>query len=258
MKQDVLSELCRMTTRLGRPEHDYVILGEGNTSAIADDGTFWVTTSGSELVSATPDSFVRVDHARALSLLDGPALTDEQTREGLIRATVDGRSEPRPSVETTVHAVFLSIPGVKFVGHTHPTAINMLTCSKRFAESIAGRVFPDEVVLCGPETLPIPYVDPGIPLAREIRSRLADFRTRTGSAPKVVMLQNHGMVALGSSAQEVENITAMAVKAARITVGTAAFGGPSFMPDADVCRIRDRLDEHYRQRVIEQKAGRSS
>lgn len=257
MTPDVLSDLLRMTNRLGRPELDYVILGEGNTSARADQGTFWVTCSGSELLTVGRDSFVRVDLARALAMVDDLTLTDERTRDALIASKVDGAPEPRPSVETAVHAVLLEAPGVRFIGHTHPTWINMLTCSRHFDETLSGRLFPDEVVICGMAPMLVPYVDPGAPLARAVRDRLARYRAQWNAVPKVVLLQNHGLIALGATAQEVENITAMAVKSARVMVGAFAMGGPSFMSDADARRIQHRLDEHYRQRVIEARAGRS-
>ena len=43
-----------------------------------------------------------------------------------------------------------------------------------------------------------------------------------GEAPRTVYLQNHGLVALGASDTQVEGITAMAVKAARVLIGTHA------------------------------------
>jgi rhamnose utilization protein RhaD (predicted bifunctional aldolase and dehydrogenase) len=257
MTVDVLSELLRMTNRLGQPENDYVILGEGNTSARAGDGTFWVTSSGSELRTVPRDGFVRVDLARALALVDDLSLTDDRIRDALIASKVDGKPEPRPSVETPVHAVLLEAPGVNFIGHTHPTWVNMLTCSQRFGDTLNGRLFPDEVVLCGLAPMLVPYVDPGVPLARLVREQLARYRATWKTVPKVVLMQNHGLMALGASAQEVENISAMAVKAARVMVGTFALGGPNFMNDGDAQRIQQRLDEHYRQRVIEARAGRS-
>jgi rhamnose utilization protein RhaD (predicted bifunctional aldolase and dehydrogenase) len=44
-----LLALVEMSNEIGRPERDFVILGEGNTSAAAGDGTFWVKASGTEL-----------------------------------------------------------------------------------------------------------------------------------------------------------------------------------------------------------------
>ena len=49
MPEDTLDQLVALSNRLGDPAHDYVILGEGNTSARADAGSFWVKTSGAEL-----------------------------------------------------------------------------------------------------------------------------------------------------------------------------------------------------------------
>jgi len=47
------------------------------------------------------------------------------------------------------HALALQLDGVNFVGHTHPTAINALTCSVGFEQAVSGRLFPDEIVICG-------------------------------------------------------------------------------------------------------------
>jgi len=257
MTPDVLRDLLIMTNRLGRPENDYVILGEGNTSARAAPDSFWVTSSGSELRTVTSESFVQVNLARALALLDDASASDEQIRDALIACKVDGLPEPRPSVETPVHAVLLQSPGVNFIGHTHPTWVNMLTCSKLFGDALLGRLFPDEIVLCGLAPMLVPYIDPGVPLARLVRDQLQRYRATWNTFPKVVLMQNHGLIALGATAQEVENITAMAVKAARVMVGTVALGGPTFLSESDSRRIQQRLDEHYRQRVIEARAGRS-
>lgn len=245
-----LQEVVELSNRLGEPANDYVILGEGNTSVLEDDGTFWVKASGTQLRTITPAGFVRVSLDRALSMLQTPDLNDEGIRDGLLAAKTEQTPDPLPSVETVVHAVCLRMPGVRFVGHTHPVAVNAITCSIRFRELLGGRTFPDEVVVCGPEAALVPYVDPGLRLAIEVQRTLDAFVEARGCPPKVVYLQNHGLIAMGASAREVENITAMAVKAARILIGTLAAGGPAFLPLAQVDRLHGRADEHYRQRII--------
>ena len=62
----------------------------------------------------------------------------------------------------------------------------------------------------------------------------------------MILLQNHGLIALGRTATEVENITAMYVKTARVLLGTYALGGPRFLTARDVKRIHTRPDEAYR------------
>lgn len=247
---DVLEQLVRLSRVLGDPVNDYAILGEGNTSARASEATFWVKASGTEMRTIDANGFVEVAFDRVLALLDAPYLTDAEIKQGLSGAKVDSASPAHPSVETVLHALCLGLEGVNFVGHTHPTAVNALTCSVGFEAAFAGRLFPDEIVVCGPAPVLIPYVDPGPPLARAIGARIDAHIRHYGEVPKVIHMQNHGLIALGRSAQQVMNITAMAVKAARILAGTYLLGGPRFMTPEAVARIHTRPDEHYRQRVI--------
>jgi rhamnose utilization protein RhaD (predicted bifunctional aldolase and dehydrogenase) len=147
MQEDTLAQLVDMSHNLGDPALDYVILGEGNTSARADADTFWVKASGTELRTIDATGFVRVSFERVLAMLTDPTLDDEGVEQGLYAAKVDSApgEGARPSVETVLHALCLSLEGVNFVGHTHPTAVNALTCSVAFETAVSGRLFPDEI-----------------------------------------------------------------------------------------------------------------
>ncbi len=251
-----LDGLIELSRKLGDPTLGYAILGEGNTSCLSggvasEPSRLWVKASGRKLANADRSAFVEVNMEPILELLSEGTLPDSEIRRRLIAAKCDGQAEPCPSVETLMHAVFLAIEGIEFVGHTHPIPINQIACSVDFMHAVSGRLFPDEIVVCGPAPVVVPYVDPGIPLAHEIHRQVYQYLETWGERPKTVYLQNHGFVALGSTAQEVENITAMAVKTAVILQGTAAFGGPNFLEPAQVARIHGRPDEHYRQRVID-------
>lgn len=253
---DTLSQLAAMSRNLAEPANDYVILAEGNTSARVDDDTFWVKASGVGMLGIDTGGFVQISFARVQAVLSGPDLTDDETRQALQAVKVDPAAAGHPSVETVLHALCLSLPGVSFVGHTHPTAINAITCSLAFNEAVNGRLFPDEIVLCGPASVAVPYTDPGLPLARTVKERIDAFIERFGEVPKTVYMQNHGFIALGSSPRQVENITAMAVKAARILAGAYALGGPHFMSQQAIDRIHTRPDEHYRQRLLGDRMAR--
>jgi ribulose-5-phosphate 4-epimerase/fuculose-1-phosphate aldolase len=63
-------------------------------------------------------------------------------------------------------------------------------------------------------------------------------------------MQNHGLIALGSSAEEVLNITAMYIKTAEVLWGTYALGGPHFLSEEMAKRIYTRPDEKYREEII--------
>lgn len=250
MTNEILRQLVAMSNTLGDPVLDYVILGEGNTSARADADTFWVKASGKELRTVGPDGFVRVSFERVSDLLERD-VDDEGVKAGLEAAKVDATVTARPSVETVLHALALQLQGVNFVGHTHPTAINAVTCSTEFEEAVSGRLFPDEIVVCGPAPVVVPYTDPGLPLARKVHDMINQYvEDRRDEIPKAIMMQNHGFIALGQTAQQVQDITAMAVKAARVLLGTYALGGPHFLTPENVTRIHTRPDELYRRKKL--------
>lgn len=239
-----------MSRRLADPALDYVILGEGNTSAGVDENTFFVKASGVSLRDIQDAGFVRVRRAPILDLLERPTVTDDEVRDGMLAAKVDTFSPIRPSVETLFHAYLLSLPGINYIGHTHPTPVNAILCSRVAEEAVSGRLFPDEIVCCGPAPAWIPYTDPGQPLARELKNRVEQYIEANNAAPRIILMQNHGLIALGKSPGEVESATAMYVKTARILLGTYALGGPNFLTPENVNRIYTRPDEKYREKQI--------
>jgi rhamnose utilization protein RhaD (predicted bifunctional aldolase and dehydrogenase) len=250
VSNDTLKQLVALSNSLGRPENDYVILGEGNTSTRLDEQSFYVKASGTELRTITERGFVQVSFERVLGLMAREGLTDADVKAGLSAAKVDPDAPGHPSVETLLHALCLNLPGINWVGHTHPIAINALTCSVGFEAAYAGRIFPDEIVLCGPAPVIVPYTDPGVPLARETWTRISRYIDEYNEQPRIILIQNHGLIVLGKTAQQVEDTTAMAVKAARILLGTYAAGGPNFLSEHDVARIHTRPDELYRRQKL--------
>ncbi len=250
MTNNTLQELVELSNRLGAPERDLAILGEGNTSTRADAETFWVKASGFELRTIDATGFVRVSFEKVLALLNRSNVSDEEVKASLTAAKVDPGVTAHPSVETLLHAICLRLEGVNFIGHTHPTAVNSLTCSASFETAFAGRLFPDEIVLCGVAPLLVPYTDPGVPLACTVKQLLDQYLDRYGETPRVILMQNHGMIALGRSASQVDQISMMMNKTARILLGTFAAGGPHFMSESQVARIHARPDELYRRQKL--------
>ena len=248
-----LTQLVEMSARLGRPENELVILGEGNSSALIDDDTFWVKASGTQLPGCDESCFVRVRFEPVLEMLKADGMTDQQVAEGLQEACVEPNA-PRPSVETMLHAFLLKYPGVRFVGHTHPTAVNSILCSKNWHELFAGRLFPDEIVVCGKEYVLVPYTDPGLPLAQTVEQMVKEFTKRNGVWPRVILIQNHGLIATGTTPTMVENISHMLNKTARIILGACAAGGPRPLTDEHVGRISSRPDEAYRRQGLDENS----
>lgn len=251
MQNDViLEQLIWLSHELGREERQLAILGEGNTSALCDDGTFWVKASGSQLGTITAQGFSQVNTAAMMELMAREQMDDEEVGRALMASLVDPQAR-RPSVETFLHALCLHEAGARWVAHTHAVSVNQILCSRLGAEPFLRHLFPDGIVVCGRHPAVIPYVDPGFMLAVAVRAELRRYQEAHGHAPKLLLMVNHGLVALGQTAQEALNITLMADKWAKIIVGTYTLGGPTFLPDQQAERIDNRLDEHYRRQQLQ-------
>ncbi|HWQ91398.1 MAG TPA: class II aldolase/adducin family protein, partial [Clostridia bacterium] len=153
-------------------------------------------------------------------------------------------------VEAVFHAYFLSLPEIRFVGHSHATTVNQILCSPRARDFAEKRMFPDEIVCCSTASVFVPYTDPGLKLAQTIRRQTEEFVNKHLRQPRVVLMQNHGIITLGATPQAVLSAMLMAEKAARVFVGAAALGGPVFFSEQNVQRIAGRPDEAYRQRAL--------
>lgn len=244
-----LRSLLSLSHELGRADRDLAILGEGNTSARRDADTFLVKASGSNLAHLTAREVTACRFSPLLELLDRRAVADSVVEDALLDARVDPAAR-KPSVEAMFHAWLLTLPGVGFVGHTHPVTVNSILASPQAVPFARRRRFPDEVVCCGAESVFVPYVDPGLRLAQAIRAAVSAFRRRNEVLPRVILLQNHGMIALGATPGAVLAATLMTAKAAAITLGATALGGPRLLAPREVARIAARSDEHYRQKIL--------
>ncbi len=243
--------LLRLSHDLGREDRKLAILGEGNTSVRASAGTFYVKSSGSNLATLTTLGVTECRFSKLTPLLEQKAMSDEEVDDTLYAARVDKEAR-KPSVEAIFHAFLLTLPGVQFVGHTHPIAVNQILCTRHGRTFAKRRLFPDEVVCCGVESVFVPYLDPGLKLAVGIRDAVRGFIDRLARPPRIILLENHGLIALGQTPEAVLAATLMTTKAAEVFLGAAAIsaGRPRFLSATQVARIADRPDEHYRQRAL--------
>jgi ribulose-5-phosphate 4-epimerase/fuculose-1-phosphate aldolase len=97
----------------------------------------------------------------------------------------------------------------------------------------------------------VPYITPGYERVMAVRRVLRDFRKKHRFPPRLVLLVNHGIVALGATAEEALNVTLMAEKWARTLIGTyGGFGGPKFFTRSEAARIDTWPAEHYRRSLL--------
>ncbi len=246
------THLIELAHFLGDPAEDQCILAEGNVSCRSSEGRIWVKASGHQMAKVGPSGFVEVESAPILGALDRPEPSVAEVRKLLNASMVPGASDKtQPSTESFMHAYLLSLDGVEFVAHGHPTPLLSLLCLDSASEWAGRRMFPDEIVCCGPAACFVPYVAPGLRLAAEIRSAVQRFRTDWGIDPKTIWLQNHGLIALAKTAKEAMSICSMSVKAARVLLGALeSWSEIRWMTKEEVSAIYEWPDEHFRQRAL--------
>jgi rhamnose utilization protein RhaD (predicted bifunctional aldolase and dehydrogenase) len=244
-----LKDLLSLSHEIGREDRGLAIVGEGNTSALLDAGKFLVKASGTRLVSLKENEVVECRLSPMLALLEKDHLTDNQIDDALLASRINPKAK-KPSLEAVFHAWLLSLPGIKFVGHAHATTVNQVLCSPRAKEFAERRMIPDEGVCCGVASVFVPFADPGLKVAKAIRRQTLAFIRKHEHRPRVILMQNHGIITMGPTPESVLSAMLMSEKAARVFVGAATLGGPVFLSKAIIERFAGRPDEAYRRREL--------
>ena len=248
-----LTELVQLSRTLGEPWRRFAILAEGNTSQRVGEDVLAVKATGRSLRDAGVEDFVLVSLQRLSDLVDEPDAGDAEVARYFDE--IKAEQDARPSVEALLHVVCVLDGEAATVAHTHPESVNALLSSDKAALFADQPLFPDQVVVVGRRALLVPYTDPGVVLARELRGRLAEHAEQFG-VPRAVYLGNHGMVALGATAVQTLQITEMADKAARVLATALSLGRVTPMPEAGVARIDTRADEQVRRAALSRAALR--
>jgi rhamnose utilization protein RhaD (predicted bifunctional aldolase and dehydrogenase) len=189
----------------------------GNTS-IKREGVMWIKASGAWLADAlTRDMMTPV---RLAPLLEAVANDDPRAEgAGAFVDAAQNRSGLRPSIETSVHAV---LPHAVVI-HIHcvdTIALAVRADAEREIEKRLSHLRPDEWIF-------VPYVKPGLSLAKAIKRRL---NARTN----VIVLGNHGLIVgaqtVAEAADRVQHVCG------------AFFAEPRPAPDPDLERLAALVD----------------
>ena len=117
---DPIEQLVAMSKELGDPARDYVILGEGNTSVRADDESFWVKASGTQLATASRASFVRVRFEPVLAAVSNEEMSDAAVKELLKRDTqFKFRGDPDVSMLASPNESLIETRGISFIDRAY-------------------------------------------------------------------------------------------------------------------------------------------
>ena len=247
-----LLDLCH---RIGNSDIDLALSAEGNVSVRGDDEFMTIKATGCSLATMTASDLVDVRRSTLMALLDSDP-SDDDVHAAYLEAKRDS-ADKKASVEAILHAVLYELTDAQVIAHTHPIAVNAIGCSRNPEILVQGALFPDAIVMMGRRQLLVPYVDPGVPLARAVRDAVTGFIGEEDSSPRVIYLANHGLFVLTGTEVEAWELTRMVVKNAQVLLGTMAAGGPNFLSPANVDRIDKRPDEIYRRQLLRHENGDS-
>lgn len=222
-----ISELLTLAQNLGNHPSRLVIWDEGSIAMKTDSGIA-VSKAGASLATLKESDLAEFDPERILALYTAESVSDEMLAEAF------PPEKPKPTTDVFLYAHLLGFDGVEYAAHVHPVEINQIVSSPRARQFADRRTLPHEILGCGSSVVLAPYADPGLPLAKETKKRIVLWRDRHKVFPKVILLQNHGMIVLGANGEEVLKTIEIMLKYAQVFLGAAMLGGPMFLTPKQV------------------------
>jgi len=198
-------------------EKNLVVGPGGNTSARAGD-IVYIKASGVAFEDAVEDDYVGID-----------------MKTGKVVSTFK-----KPSCEILMHlGCYSARDDIAAVVHTHsPYATAVASAGQTIPP-----FFPDYVALMGPE---IPLIEYVVPASKELADRVVDAARRHN----VILLANHGVVALGANVREAYFRALCCEAAAQTFVIGRMLGGVRPFTDEEVQQINNLEAEDYRRELL--------
>ncbi len=208
MNKNAIEEISEQLVKTGKElnENGLVRGPSGNISAkIPGTDTFLIKTSGAQLKFLKPEELVLVD-------LQGNKV----------------KGELNVSLETPIHAaIYRARRDVQAVVHTHAPTATAFGIAKK--EILPLQV---EVFMLLPKGVPVvPFELPGSEaLAEAVQKKIADY--------DAVILENHGIVTVGSTIEAACSLNEMVEEAAKIQLAAMTLAGGDAL---DLAKLKEKF-----------------
>jgi L-fuculose-phosphate aldolase len=154
-------------------------------------------------------------------------------------------------MEAGFHSYLYGQFNVAYIAHTHPTNTVKILCTDLVSDFANKRLFPDQVIYNGPKSCVVPYATPGKPLEAAIHNHLNEFLDKNHTFPKLILLQNHGIICCGTTITECIYSTEICEKSASIFLhGDSCSNRLNFLDQEETIRLSIDENEKYRQKLI--------
>jgi len=207
---------------------------EGDGAANSGEGKILLKKFDRHSKPWTAEDFCEIESAPMLEMID-----DQKANERDYQRLLQDYSEAGAPLQASAAAwvYLLSLEEVQFGIHLHPLPICQILCSPRARQFADRRTSPAEVTGTGGASVLVPYSDPGLDFARDLKRKVVFWRSRFKDVPPILYFQNNGVVLLGGDPKELlfrlEDIT----RHAQIFVGAAMLGGPVFLTPTNVEKL---------------------
>ena len=118
-----------------------------------------------------------------------------------------------------------------------------------FEKGIARPFNPDQMVYCMSEYLFLENSNSAETIINEAKQKIAEFKNRKGAVPKVIFIQNEGVIVTESSPVSVEYLKDIVNDFCEIGVLSENFGGPHPLTAEQAAFIENWEVENYRKKV---------
>ncbi len=126
---------------------------------------------------------------------------------------------------------------------------NFITGKDTFNKGIASPFNPDQMVYCLSEYLFVESEGTAEEIVSETQSKIEEFRNRRGIMPKIIFIQNEGVIAVEDSAVSVSYLKDMVNDFCQIAKLAENFGGSHPLTPKQVEFIENWEVENYRKKV---------
>ena len=232
MADSLINELVELAHILAEHPARLVIWEEGALALRVSDASYAVTRRNASMATLAAADLVHLDHTRMVELSGA----DMFLPEDLAAAQINPNS-PAPNVNALLFACLLNLEGVRFAAHIHPIAVDQITASPRARQFAERRTLFNETLGLGANWMLVPYADPGLPFAREMQRKMLLWRDRYRSVPRMILVQNNGVIFLGASAREILRNIELLIKYAEVFVGASVLGGPVYLTPQNILSI---------------------
>jgi len=124
-------------------------------------------------------------------------------------------------------------------------------CSDQIEHFANRRLFPDQIVRIGRKSCIVPYASPGKDALEKVKESVSKFVEEEGYFPKLILLENHGIISASATQKECVASTLMCEKSAEIFIGARLLGQTKFLTEEEVLAVDKCPNENYRRKLYQ-------